>query len=257
MQPQRQTNRNTCVRLCSNSSRNCRVMVAAKSLWTRYRWVDDVIPVGTPPSSGWIEKDDQQEMGRDRWLDTRAPLLVESLARQRAKLDAIQKEKDAVEEKRQQDRGVRSNRALLFGAIAAVLTLPGVFGSPALFGEKLWLALYALCFLGIPICAGLAGAMFYTLRRAAARPPSVGEAQAHGFWAGLGSAVLFFVSQVTSNREITSLYKAVSDGVGGLDILLLFSLVIAFVAGLTYEAVFGKWEAVDASRAAVIETGGK
>ena len=73
--------------------------------------------------------------------------------------------------------------------------------------------------------------------------------------AGLGSAVLFFVSQVTSNREITSLHEAVIQGVGGLDILLLFSLTIAFVAGLTYEAVFGKWEAVDASRSALIETG--
>ena len=66
---------------------------------------------------------------------------------------------------------------------------------------------------------------------------------------------MFFVSQVTSNREIASLHEAVIQAVGGLDILLLFSLTIAFVAGLTYEAVFGKWEAVDASRSALIETG--
>jgi hypothetical protein len=63
------------------------------------------------------------------------------------------------------------------------------------------------------------------------------------------------VSQVTSNREIASLNKAVAQGASGLDILLLFSLIIAFVAGLTYEAVFGKWEAVDASRSTLIETG--
>ena len=78
-----------------------------------------------------------------------------------------------------------------------------------------------------------------------------------GFWAGLGSAILFFVSQVTSNREIASLHKAVLEGVGGLDILLLFSLTIAFVAGLTYEAVFGKWEAVDTSRSTLLESGVK
>jgi hypothetical protein len=67
--------------------------------------------------------------------------------------------------------------------------------------------------------------------------------------------VSFFVSQVTANRDIKSLSQAVIEGVGGLDILLLFSLMIGFVSGLTYEAVFGKWEAVDASRADMIETG--
>jgi hypothetical protein len=203
----------------------------------------------------WIETADRQDMGRGSWSDDSAPALVASLARQRAKLDSIQKEKEAVAANQQQDRSRRSQWAVMYGAIGAALTVLGVFGSPALFGEKVWLVLYALCFAVIPICAGMAGAMFYTLRRAAARPPSIGEAQAHGFWAGLGSAVLFFVSQVTSNREITSLHKAVVQGVGGLDILLLFSLMIAFVAGLTYEAVFGKWEAVDASRSALIETG--
>lgn len=205
----------------------------------------------------WIETVDRQEMGRGSWSDDRARGLVASLGRQREKLDAIQKEKEAVAEKRQQDRSQRSRWAVIYGVIAAVLTVLGVFGSPALFGEKVWLLLYALCFAAIPICAGMAGAMFYTLRRAMAHPPSIGEAQAHGFWAGLGSAVLFFVSQVTSNREIASLHKAVVQGLGGLDILLLFSLTIAFVAGLTYEAVFGKWEAVDASRSALIETGVK
>ena len=44
-------------------------------------------------------------------------------------------------------------------------------------------------------------------------------------------------------------------GGSGLDVLLLFSLTIAFVAGLTYEPVFGNWEAVDASRFGVIEAG--
>jgi hypothetical protein len=205
----------------------------------------------------WIETVDRQEMGRGSWSDDRAPGLVASLARQRAKLEEIKNEKDAAAQKRQQDRSQRSRWAVIYGVIAAALTALGVFGSPAVFGEKVWLVLYAFCFAAIPICAGMAGAMFYTLRRAAAHPPSIGEAQAHGFWAGLGSAILFFVSQVTSHREIASLHEAVITGVGGLDILLLFSLTIAFVAGLTYEAVFGKWEAVDASRSTVIETGVK
>jgi hypothetical protein len=203
----------------------------------------------------WIETEDRQEMGRSSWTDDSAPILIASLARQRARLEAIQKEKEAIVAKQLRDKSRRSLYALAFGALATVLTLLGVFGSVTIFGEKGWLALYALCFAGIPICAGMAGAMFYTLRRAAARPPSVEEALAHGFWAGLGSAILFFVSQVTSNRQITNLHDAIVKGTGGLDILLLFSLTIAFVAGLTYEAVFGKWEAVDASRSTVIETG--
>jgi hypothetical protein len=203
----------------------------------------------------WIDTGDRQEMGRGSWSDDRATDLVASLGRQRAKLDEIRSEKEAVARKQQQDRNLRSRRAIVYGVIAAILTVSGVFGSPSIFGPKIWLAFYAFCFASIPICAGMAGAMFYTLRRAAAHPPSIGEAQAHGFWAGLGSAILFFVSQVTSNRAITSLPDAVMKGVGGLDILLLFSLMIAFVAGLTYEAVFGKWEAVDASRSTLIETG--
>jgi hypothetical protein len=205
----------------------------------------------------WMETEDRQEMGRGSWTDNSAPILIASLERQRTKLAAIQREREAVEARRQRDKSQRSRYALAFGALAATLTVLGVFGNVSVFGEKIWLALYALCFAGIPICAGMAGAMFYTLRRAAAHPPSISEAVAHGFWAGLGSAILFFVSQVTSNRQITSLHAAIVDvkGTSGLDILLLFSLTIAFVAGLTYEAVFGKWEAVDASRSTLIETG--
>jgi hypothetical protein len=205
----------------------------------------------------WIEASDRQEMGRANWSDDSAPALVASLTQQRLKLDTIQREKEAAVAKQQQDRGRRSQRALIYGVIAAALAAVGVFGSPAVFGQNRWVAVYALCFAAIPICAGMAGAMFYTLRKAVAQPPSIGEAQAHGFWAGLGSAVLFFVSQVTSNRDIKSLHEAVVQGVGGLDILLLFSLTIGFVAGLTYEAVFGKWEAVDASRSGLVETGVK
>lgn len=203
----------------------------------------------------WIGTGDRQEMGRGSWSDDSATDLIASFERQRAKLEAIQREKDAVVAKWQRDKSRRSLYALVFGALASTLTVLGVFGNVTMFGEKVWLTLYALCFVGIPVCAGMAGAMFYTLRRAAARPPSIGEALAHGFWAGLGSAMLFFVSQVTSNRQITNLHDAIVKGTSGLDILLLFSLTIAFVAGLTYEAVFGKWEAVDASRSTLIDTG--
>jgi hypothetical protein len=202
----------------------------------------------------WIDAADRQEMGRGGWSDDRASILVASLARQRAKLDVLKRENEAAAAKELEDRTKRSRRAVIYGTIGAGLTILGVFGSSAL-GNQVWLALYAVCFAGIPICAGMAGAMFYTLRRAVARPPSIGEAEAHGFWAGLGSAVLFFVSQVTSNRTITTLHTAVVQGIGGLDVLLLFSLTIAFVAGLTYEAVFGKWEAVDTSRSGLVETG--
>jgi hypothetical protein len=76
-------------------------------------------------------------------------------------------------------------------AIAAVLAVVDVFVMPAVFGQNAWVAVYALCFAAIPICAAMAGAMFYTLRKAAVHPLSIGEAQTHGFWAGVGSPVLF------------------------------------------------------------------
>src|SRR5262245_14202443 len=109
-----------------------------------------------------IETADRQDMGRGSWQDDTAPALVASLARQRETLDAMQKEKEAAATKQQLDRNQRSQRAVVYGIIAALLTVLGVFGSPALLGEKLWLVLYALCFAAIPICAGMAGAMFYT-----------------------------------------------------------------------------------------------
>jgi len=201
----------------------------------------------------WIDTADRQEMGRGGWSDDSATGLIASLEKQKTRLESMKEENKSLAQQQQLDRKRRSQRALLFGAIGAVLTVLGVFGSPDFFGAKTWLVLYAACFVAVPICAGIAGSMFYTLRRAVARPPSIEEAQAHGFWAGLGSAVLFFVSQVTSNRQITNLHNAVVQGIGGLDILLLFSLTIAFVAGLTYEAVFGKWEAIDASRSAALD----
>ncbi len=205
----------------------------------------------------WIDAADRQEMGRASWSDDRASGLVGSLQRQRDNLVRIQSKKDGLEAKRQQDRNQRSVRALVFGVLSAALTLLGVFGSPDLFGKVLWLAIYALCFAAIPVFSGMAGAMFFTLHQPMNRSISITEAQAHGFWAGLGSAILFFVSQVTAQRGITSLSEAVMKDDGGLNVLLLFSLTIGFVAGLTYEAVFGKWEAVDVSRAEDINAGGR
>src|SRR5262249_53559773 len=151
----------------------------------------------------WIDTGDRHEMGRGNWTDGSASSLIASFERQRARLETIRDEREAILNKSQQDKNQRSLLALVLGGLGSTLTALGVFGSVTAFGEKTWLALYAFCFVGIPICAGMAGAMFYTLRRAAARPPSTPEALAHGFWAGLGSAILFFVSQVTSNRQIT------------------------------------------------------
>jgi len=211
-------------------------------------------------STPWIDPNDYNEMGRGGWTDNMSETLVKSLGKQKAKLDQLVQDQAAEAVRILQDRDQRSKLATGFGISAALLTVLGIFGSQPFKGSNLWLVIYAICFVAVPISAGIAGSMFFTLRQSrrlvnAAHPPSVGETIAHGLWAGMGSAVLFFVSQITANRDIKSLSQAVIEGVGGLDILLLFSLMIGFVAGLTYEAVFGKWEAVDASRASMIEKG--
>jgi hypothetical protein len=208
----------------------------------------------------WIDPDDRNEMGRTGWTDNMAEAFVKSFDKQRANLDKLAQDQTAAAERIRKDREQRSQYATGFGISAALLTVLGVFGNQPFRGSYMWLIIYALCFIAVPISAGIAGSMFFTLRQrrnvsTVVHPPSVKETRAHGLWAGLGSAVLFFVSQVTANRDIKSLSQAVIEGVGGLDILLLFSLMIGFVSGLTYEAVFGKWEAVDASRAGMIETG--
>lgn len=208
----------------------------------------------------WIDPEDRNEMGRTGWIDKMAETLVKSFDKQRAHLDNLARDQAAAAEQIRKDREQRSQCATGFGITAALLTGLGVFGTQPLGGSNIWLVIYTLCFIAVPISAGIAGAMFFTLRQSRKlsnlmHPPSVRETIAHGLWAGLGSAVLFFVSQVTANRDIKSLSQAVIEGIGGFDILLLFSLMVGFVAGLTYEAVFGKWEAVDASRASMIETG--
>jgi hypothetical protein len=208
----------------------------------------------------WIDTDDRNEMGRTGWTDNMAEALVKSFDKQRANLDKLAQDQTAAAERMRKDREQRSRYATGFGISAALLTVLGVFGNQPFRGSPVWLIIYALCFITVPISTGIAGSMFFTLRQrrnvsTVVQPPSVKETRAHGLWAGLGSAVSFFVSQVTANRDIKSLSQAVIEGVGGLDILLLFSLMIGFVSGLTYEAVFGKWEAVDASRADMIETG--
>lgn len=208
----------------------------------------------------WIDPEDRNEMGRSGWTDNMAETLVKSFDKQRANLDKSAHDQAAAAERIRKDREQRSQCATGFGIAAALLTVLGVFGNQPFRGSSVSLVIYALCFITVPISAGIAGSMFFTLRQGrnlsnVVHPPSVIETIAHGLWAGLGSAVLFFVSQVTANRDIKSLSQAVIEGIGGLDILLLFSLMIGFVAGLTYEAVFGKWEAVDASRAGMIETG--
>lgn len=207
----------------------------------------------------WIDPEDRDEMGRTNWTETMAVKLVKSFDKQRANLNQMAQDHVAAAERIRMDRERRSHLAIRFGISAALLTAFGVFGNQ-IFGGVLWLVIYALCFIAVPMSAGIAGSMFFTLRRmrklnGQADPPSIVETIAHGFWAGVGSAILFFVSQVTANRDIKSLGQAVMEGVGGLDILILFSLTIGFVAGLTYEAVFGKWETVDASRSGMIESG--
>ncbi|MDQ3746284.1 MAG: hypothetical protein M3444_18075 [Acidobacteriota bacterium] len=209
----------------------------------------------------WIDPDDHDEMGRNPWNDGMAKTLIESFGRQRANLDRLAREQGAAAVLAKRDRERRSLLATAFGISAAVLTAAGVFGHQLLDWGRGWLVVYALCFIAVPISAGIAGSMFFTLRQRRNQGnnpplPSARETAAHGLWAGLGSATLFFVSQVTANRDIKSLSQAVVEGTGGLDVLLLFSLMIGFVAGLTYEAVFGKWEAVDASRVGMIERAG-
>jgi hypothetical protein len=206
----------------------------------------------------WITSKDWNEMGSDGWADEMAEPLVESFTNQRAKINELLEVEGKKKEQVQKERDHRSMIAIGFGLVAAVFTIIGVFGKFLFRMENGWLGIYSICFLVVPISSGIAGSMFFTLRQdrksgGTLLPPSIKETIAHGLWAGLGSAILFFLSQVTTNRDIKSLAKAVAEGIGGFDILLLFSLMIAFIAGLTYEAVFGKWEAVDASGAGGLE----
>ena len=206
----------------------------------------------------WFDPQDINEMGRVGWTDGMAEKLVKSFDCQRANIEKLDQARVAAVTRINNDLEKRSQYATRLGIVSALLTALGVFGNQPFKGSIAWLVIYALCFIAIPVSAGIAGAMFLTLRQSRSLSslvptPSIKETTAHGLWAGLGSAMLFFVSQVTANRDIKSLSQAVIEGTSGLEILLLFSLMIGFVAGLTYEAVFGKWEAVDASRAGVLE----
>jgi hypothetical protein len=63
-----------------------------------------------------------------------------------------------------------------------------------------------------------------------------------GMLAGLIAALLFVVAQWATNPEIKNLGVAIPPG---LNLLVPFELIIAFIAGLTLETVFSKLQQTD------------
>jgi hypothetical protein len=196
------------------------------------------------------EKAELNAMGVHRWTDGTAAVLVKVLDAQRCRRRREEASKRASEaSERRQELGGLVVAAL---SMVAAVALTGV----AVFGTARAPWLFATCFLGVPLLAGLAGGLVRAHRgRAASLEPgtaarSLTVGAVLGMMAGLVGALLFVLAQLASNPTLKDFAHGVPEG---LPLLVPFALMVAFVGGLTLEAVFGKLEKADVANVGAIE----
>src|SRR5262249_906938 len=118
--------------------------------------------------------------------------------------------------------------------------------------------LFGLLFMLSPLIAGASGGLFRTLfdfyRGVPFQPAhSPAVASVLGMGAGLITALLFVVAQWSTNPDIKNLSQGVPPG---LRSLMLFELVIGFIAGLTLESIFGKLQRTDVAEVGAVAVKG-
>ncbi|WP_197439860.1 hypothetical protein [Calycomorphotria hydatis] len=211
-----------------------------------------------------------------------AGALVESLERQQETIlsDQAALTGEALQKRIIKLRSRRSGVALasLLFSIVLLTFLLYANGLPST-GISFGLSLFAFMFL--PIAIGVSGANIYAVRsiresdyfdengkQRNRMQQALTEAIAFGATVGLISFLVFLSSQITANEDIGNLkdlllpnYVAANSNEGlevsepaaltrnpadnKLPYLLFFAVPICFIAGLTYETVYARWEKVE------------
>jgi hypothetical protein len=71
--------------------------------------------------------------------------------------------------------------------------------------------------------------------------------------AGAITAVLFALSQLTTNPEVKDIGASLADPSSGVHLLTLFELIVGFIAGLTMDVVFTKFKGIDVVKPDVLK----
>jgi hypothetical protein len=183
-------------------------------------------------------------MARPVWQQGSAAELVQVLREQDERRQA---ERDA--ERRDELAQIRQRRreslvaGLLF--VAAVMAVP--LGLQAV--EPGTTASYVLLF-ATPLVAGAAGSAIRMVFEPGTR--KLTETAVLGLIAGGISVILFFLSQLASSPDLLDGKAMAESQARGL---LLFGVVIGFIAGFTFEAVYRRWTRVEVGQTGPIEKG--
>jgi hypothetical protein len=172
------------------------------------------------------------------WQDTSASRLVQSLSAQR---DALMQRRRA--EQRQARRESRIMRIGLGVVVALLLVV--VAGFAAAWGWVLGAGWSIALLMLLPAVAGAAGALIRTSRDGSgqwARAAVLGGA------AGLMTGLLYVASQLIGAPDILQ-----TSQVDSVRRLLFFVLPIGFVAGLTFDAIYAKWQGRDVGQSATLD----
>jgi hypothetical protein len=192
--------------------------------------------------TGLVTEEEIAAMGRPVWQESFAAQLVQILRDQQARKQA---ERDA----ERRDELLQSRQRRRESLVAGLLFLTAVMSIPLGFQafEPGTTASYALLF-ATPLVAGAAGSAIRMVFESGSR--KLTETAVLGLIAGGVSVILFLLSQLASTPDLLSgkgLAESQSRG------LLLFGVVIGFVAGFTFEAVYKRWSSVEVGQTGPIE----
>jgi len=206
------------------------------------------------PATDLVTLEERNSMNPATWNANSARNMVEILLAQRERLLAeLQKERQLLlaeeERKRRQelleqlDVRKRAIWAGVFFLISVALVIMGL----SINSMPPWL--YGLCFFLTPMTAGGCGGILSTIYdpnqiRVQHSSRSIPLALILGVIAGFIAAISFVFAQLTTHPEVKTLLD-IAQPASGLNKLIVFALVIGFIAGFTLEAVFGKIKRVD------------
>jgi hypothetical protein len=193
--------------------------------------------------------EEKRMMGRP-WTDTSAELMIDILEAQIKRARAMQaaRNKSLSRSQGQRDR-VQYLVAMFCFLLLGLIVYGGSLGNATLTNQY-----WPVLMLVSATCTGAAGAMTSALldERGGKKPQAIWETAGLGAVAGFAASGLFVLAQVlaspTSSPDNTQtlLYER----------LLLFTVIIGLIAGLTFESVFKRLRDIDVVHKQGIDAGG-
>lgn len=188
-----------------------------------------------------ISKAERELMGQGSWSDSSAGKLIETLRTQR--------ERREQEEREQEESRAAARRATVTRAALMVVLIVGALTSVVL-GVVLAPWVFLLALFAVPALGGAAGGVASTLRAPQGSQVGMAKPLSLGFVAGIMSAILFALAQWATYDDFEELKQGIPIE---FSLILLYEVVVGFVAGLTFERVFLTMEQTNVVKKDAIE----